>query len=150
VSCCEQAQYILIKGGTLTVGTDATPFPGRATITLHGPPDSRELPLYGAKVVAVREGRLVLHGQPKLPSWTQLNVTGHPGNSSITVAGPVNWVAGARDTRDTEHADCPVRTQHMHTTSTLYIRCLSLHGGTLTHHLMPRCGRLWRTQCHAG
>jgi hypothetical protein len=30
------AQYIFIFGGTLEVGTKSAPFPGKATITLHG------------------------------------------------------------------------------------------------------------------
>jgi hypothetical protein len=44
------AHYILVKGGSLQVGREDAPFPGQATITLHGTPDDRELPLYGAKV----------------------------------------------------------------------------------------------------
>lgn len=45
-----QANYILVKGGSLRVGREDAPFPGSAKITLHGSPDARELPLYGAKV----------------------------------------------------------------------------------------------------
>jgi hypothetical protein len=45
-----QARYILVKGGTLQVGSEERPFPGAACITLHGGPDSREIPLYGGKV----------------------------------------------------------------------------------------------------
>lgn len=46
-----QAHYILVKGGSLQIGaSEAAPFPGSAKITLHGQPDARELPLYGAKV----------------------------------------------------------------------------------------------------
>jgi hypothetical protein len=47
-----QASYILVKGGSLQIGREDAPFPGAAKITLYGPPDSRELPLYGAKVCA--------------------------------------------------------------------------------------------------
>jgi hypothetical protein len=45
-----QASYILVKGGSLQVGQEDAPFPGAAKITLFGPPEARELPLYGAKV----------------------------------------------------------------------------------------------------
>jgi hypothetical protein len=45
-----QASYILVKGGSLQIGREDAPFPSAAKITLYGPPDSRELPLYGAKV----------------------------------------------------------------------------------------------------
>lgn len=91
-----QANYILVKGGTLQVGREDAPFSGRATITLHGQPDARELPVYGAKVLAVREGAVRLHGQPKLPTWTLLNATADQGDSTVNVNGPVNWAVGDR------------------------------------------------------
>ncbi len=53
-----QAYYILIKGGNMTVGTDANPYQSKARITLYGPPNTIELPLYGAKNIAVRYGAL--------------------------------------------------------------------------------------------
>ena len=42
----------------------------------------------------MRQGWLILHGQHKTPTWTQLNATADPGDSSITVNGIVNWVPG--------------------------------------------------------
>ena len=46
-----RAQYILVKGGALYVGTDAEPFPGQATITLTGDrqvrPTCRTSPMSG-------------------------------------------------------------------------------------------------------
>ena len=89
-----QAHYILVKGGNLSIGTPEVPFPGRATITLHGPPNSRELPVYGAKVLAVRDGHVVMHGRPKIPTWTVLNATADVGDTNITLVGQVNWVEG--------------------------------------------------------
>ncbi|GFH20734.1 uncharacterized protein HaLaN_17904 [Haematococcus lacustris] len=91
-----QASYIIVKGGNLSIGSDAVPYPGRARITLHGPPNSLELPLYGAKVLAVRDGHVNLHGQPKLPCWTQLAATVDVGDSTITLLGVVNWRVGDR------------------------------------------------------
>lgn len=91
-----QANYILVKGGTLQVGREDAPFPGRATITLHGQPDARELPVYGARVLAVREGAVQLHGKPKLPTWTLLNATADQGDSTVNVNGPVNWAVADR------------------------------------------------------
>jgi hypothetical protein len=46
--------------------------------------------------LAVREGDVRLHGQPKLPTWTLLNATADPEDTTINVNGPVNWVAGDR------------------------------------------------------
>ncbi len=40
-----QAHYILVKNGTLFIGSEAAPFMGKAAITLLGRYDSRELPV---------------------------------------------------------------------------------------------------------
>ncbi|KXZ54727.1 hypothetical protein GPECTOR_4g796 [Gonium pectorale] len=91
-----QAHYILVMGGNFTIGSAAKPFPGRANITMHGPPHSRDLPMYGAKALAVRQGVVTFFGQPKLPHYTTLNSTVDPGATSITVNGAVNWQVGDR------------------------------------------------------
>ena len=93
-----QARYIILNGGNLEVGTKGSPFPGRAAITLHGRPDDPELPGYGAKALAVRQGNLTLHGRHREPTWTQL-ATGKPlavGARTLTVTGTVNWRLGDR------------------------------------------------------
>ena len=46
----------------LQVGTEDVPFEHKAIITLHGHHRSQELPIYGTKVLAVRNGSLELHG----------------------------------------------------------------------------------------
>ena len=59
-----QAEYIVIShGGVLEVGTEENPYTNEALITLHGHLRSLELPIYGAKVLAVTNGRLDLHGE---------------------------------------------------------------------------------------
>ncbi|QDZ24800.1 fibrocystin-L [Chloropicon primus] len=90
-----QAKYIFLhKGGKLTIGTEDEPYAGKAAITMHGDRNSQELPLYGAKMIAVREGYLDLHGEEKRPVWTKLTETANPGDTSIHVSGPVNWKVG--------------------------------------------------------
>jgi len=39
----------------------------------------------------VREGNLILHGLPKVPTWTQLNATANVGDSYIVIQGTTNW-----------------------------------------------------------
>ena len=92
-----QAGYIIIlgDGATLEVGTEEQPFLQKATITLYGHPKSPELPVYGAKVIALREGTLDLHGKPLLRSWTMLAATGAAGDTSLTLMKPVDWDVGA-------------------------------------------------------
>ena len=89
------AKYIFLhKGGKLRIGSEDEPYNGQAVITMHGDRKSKELPMYGAKVIAVRQGSLELHGQKKMPAWTKLSATASVGDNSITVSGPVNWKAG--------------------------------------------------------
>jgi len=71
----------------------------KAVITLHGrPPGSPELPvvmtpdlpIYGAKTIAVRFGTLDVHGLPKLPTWTKLSANATVGDNVIHLAQVVN------------------------------------------------------------
>ena len=45
------------------VGTEDEPFQHKGIITLHGHLRSLEMPIYGAKTLAVRNGTLDLHGK---------------------------------------------------------------------------------------
>lgn len=54
---------LIVKGGRLTVGTEEQPFEHNAVIEMHGQLRAKELPIYGAKCLAVREGELNLHGE---------------------------------------------------------------------------------------
>jgi hypothetical protein len=92
------ASYIFVRGGRLEVGTQAAPFRHNAVITLHGAKASTpELPIYGAKLIAVRRGSLDLHGTARSPSWTQLAATAEAGASTLQLAvAPTGWRIGDR------------------------------------------------------
>ncbi|CAH1247131.1 PKHD1L1 [Branchiostoma lanceolatum] len=90
-----QAEYILVvNGGLFQVGTEEDPFQHQATITLHGNLRSKELPIYGAKVLAVREGTLDLHGMPVTHTWTLLAETAAAGTDTLVLEQAVTWQAG--------------------------------------------------------
>ncbi|XP_066278772.1 fibrocystin-L-like [Branchiostoma lanceolatum] len=90
-----QAENILITGGgLLQVGTEEEPFQHKGIITMHGHVRSPELPLYGAKTLAVREGTLDLHGKPTPVTWTFLADSVSPGDTTVTLTQSVNWEAG--------------------------------------------------------
>jgi hypothetical protein len=55
---------LIVDGGVLQIGTKENPHLYPATITLHGNLRATELPIYGAKCLAVRNGTLDLHGKP--------------------------------------------------------------------------------------
>ena len=57
---------------------------------MYGSVRSIELPIYGAKVIAVRNGTLDMHGQPVGVTWTNLGQTATAGTDQITLKEPVN------------------------------------------------------------
>ncbi|CAJ1082786.1 fibrocystin-L-like [Xyrichtys novacula] len=90
-----QAENILITdGGRLQVGTEEAPFQHKAIITLHGNVGSPELPVYGAKTLAIREGVLDLHGIPVPVTWTHLAQTVNKGSKTLTLKKAVTWKVG--------------------------------------------------------
>ena len=86
------AHIIFVVGGSLTVGTEQEPFLQKAVITLHGSPVSKELPQYGAKVIACRVCTLDLHGKPTLRTWTNLAATATAGSKLLYLQEPVDWI----------------------------------------------------------
>ena len=59
----QNVEYVVITdGGKLQVGTKENPFNHTASITLYGTIASTQLPIYGAKVLGLRNGTLELHG----------------------------------------------------------------------------------------
>lgn len=89
-------EYLLIlNGGKLQVGTEEYPFQHNAVITMHGHVKSIELPIFGSKVIGLREGTLDLHGRPVGVTWTHLGISALKGSSEITVKEPVVWPVGS-------------------------------------------------------
>ncbi|KAM4540003.1 PKHD1 like 1, tandem duplicate 1 [Odontesthes bonariensis] len=90
-----QAENILITdGGRLQIGQEGAPFQHKAIITLHGNLRSPELPVYGSKTLAVREGVLDLHGVPVPVPWTHLAQTANSGANTLTLMKEVTWKPG--------------------------------------------------------
>lgn len=86
----------MVKGGYMEVGTEEFPYTSQLIITMHSDRESPELPIYGNKVIAVREGILDMHGVVRTPTWTELHETANIGDTSITLFTSVDWVAGER------------------------------------------------------
>ncbi len=85
-------EYILIIGaGKFEVGTEQKPFQHQANITMYGHIRSPELPIFGSKVIAVRNGTLDLHGRPIGVTWTHLGVTATAGSNTVTLKESVFW-----------------------------------------------------------
>ena len=79
------AQYIIVNGGYLEIGTEEFPYDSKLTITMHGDEYTPALPIYGNKVIAVRNGLLEMHGPERSHVWTELETTADVGATSITL-----------------------------------------------------------------
>ncbi|KAL3885610.1 hypothetical protein ACJMK2_025660 [Sinanodonta woodiana] len=90
-----KSKIILITdGGLLQAGTETERHTRKAIITLYGHCRDRELPIYGTKVLALREGVLDLHGKHIPLTWTKLQTTAEAGGTTIVLTHPVEWNVG--------------------------------------------------------
>jgi hypothetical protein len=78
----------------MEVGTEDYPYTSKITITMHGTVSDPYLPIYGNKVIGVREGKLDMHGVTRLRTWTEMEKTEEAGATKITLREEVDWVAG--------------------------------------------------------
>ena len=82
---------IVNNGGHFEIGTEEEPFcSGTALIKLYGHQRSINLPIYGAKVFAIRFGTIDIHGCPKTTTWCELDQTAEPGDTEIVLTHPVH------------------------------------------------------------
>jgi hypothetical protein len=88
------ANWVLVDG-RLRVGSAERPYTKRASITLTGSATDVH-PRCGAKFLcAGPTGQIELHGvAANKVSWTQLNKSAEPGETSIELKEPVDWVSG--------------------------------------------------------
>ncbi|CAF0883351.1 unnamed protein product [Rotaria sordida] len=90
-------EYIVItNGGRLQIGNESNPFQHQAIITMYGHLRSIELPIFGAKVLALRDGTVDMHGKMTLRTWTKLGITANNGSSTITLLQQVDWPIGSQ------------------------------------------------------
>ena len=82
---------LITSGGCLVIGTEDDPFMGKASIVLYGDALSTELPVFGSKVLALREGCIDLHGRPVNVTWTKLASTVPAGSRTLHLVDFVDW-----------------------------------------------------------
>lgn len=91
-----KADWIMLHGGTLSVGAEGQPFGHRATITLTDGTPGEDVMGMGDKVLgSMMGGTLDLHGQPRL-AWTRLNANAPAGATSLTLERAPDWQPGDR------------------------------------------------------
>jgi len=88
------AHYVMVRGGTFEAGTEDYPYTSQLLITMHSNRSSPEIPIFGNKVIAMYNGVLDLHGVPRNPTWTELDVTAEIDSVNITLIRDVDWKVG--------------------------------------------------------
>lgn len=88
------AHYVMVRGGLLEVGTEQFPYTSKLVITMHSNRSSPEIPIFGNKVIAMYNGVLDLHGIPRNPTWTELDVTADIGSIHLNLIRDVDWQVG--------------------------------------------------------
>ena len=87
---------LITSGGRFEVGTEKDPFTSKTQIVLYGHVLSTEIPVYGAKTLALRQGELDLHGRVLNVTWTRLAHTARKGDTEIYLKDWVVWEVGGR------------------------------------------------------
>ncbi|CAM4971603.1 unnamed protein product [Rotaria socialis] len=87
---------VIVNGGCLQIGTEQNPFEHQAVITMYGQLRSIELPIFGAKVLALRGGTVDMHGKTSVRTWTKLRATANNGSVTITLLEQVDWPIGSQ------------------------------------------------------
>ena len=87
---------LITSDGRLEVGTEEEPFLSKTQIVLYGHVLSTEIPVYGAKTLALRKGKIDMHGRPLNVTWTRLRVTAQAGDVSIHLQDYVDWDVGGK------------------------------------------------------
>ena len=87
---------LITSGGRLEVGTEEEPFLSKTQIVLYGHVLSTEIPVYGAKTLALRKGEIDMHGRPLNVTWTRLRTTANGGDIKIHLQDYVDWDVGGK------------------------------------------------------
>ena len=78
------------------MGTEAQPHTQKLEIILYGNKGDQEIPLYGKKMIALRDGKLLMHGADIAVPWTWLEQTANVSDSSLVVqtTNILDWKQG--------------------------------------------------------
>ncbi|MCB1215050.1 MAG: right-handed parallel beta-helix repeat-containing protein, partial [Deltaproteobacteria bacterium] len=89
------ADWILVMGGQLIIGSEETPYEHQATITLDATDTTEEVMGHmGTRGIMVMNGTLSLHGASPAVTWTQINDHAYEGSSQLTLKESVDWQVG--------------------------------------------------------
>lgn len=76
------------------MGTEASPYQHKLTITMHGGYYDKQLPIFGNKGIGCLNCKFDMHGKPKDKTWTLVENTIDVNTKTFTVVEAVDWEAG--------------------------------------------------------
>ena len=85
---------LITSDGVFQVGTEDNPYMAKTQIVLYGHVLSTEIPVYGAKTLALRKGTLDIHGRTINVTWTRLSTTVEAGSDQLYLQDFVDWDVG--------------------------------------------------------
>ena len=88
------SDFIMINGGSLYIGTEQKRYESKLVITLHGERSGPTFPGFGNKNIMIQDGTVDIHGKHRNFTWTDLNESVVPNDTTITVREQVDWQAG--------------------------------------------------------
>ncbi|KAJ3227695.1 Fibrocystin-L [Clydaea vesicula] len=92
-----EATYIFIhNGGKLKIGSKDVPYINQGRIRLWGNIRTKPLPIYGSKVLALRNGQLDIFGAPLNSTWTHLEKTAEKNSNELSLNTFVDWPVGGK------------------------------------------------------
>ena len=90
------ANYIILNGGTLEIGTESDPFRNKTVITLYGDPATDKVfPFAGSKLIYGRSCNVLLYGEPRV-TYTRLSTTSLKGSKKLVLQDAVDWRVGEK------------------------------------------------------
>ena len=87
---------LILDGGRLEIGTEEDPFLSKTEVVLYGHVLSTEIPVYGAKTLALRSGTIDMHGRPLNVTWSRLSQTVNAGDNRLYLRDTVDWAVGGK------------------------------------------------------
>ena len=91
-----ETEWIYLRGGELQIGSEASPYTRKATITLTDTVPDEDINTMGDRGIMLMRGTLSLHGDRE-HTWTKLARTAEAGSTRIEVLDASGWRAGRRD-----------------------------------------------------
>ena len=89
-----QAGFIIMNGGKFIAGTEKHPHTHKLTFIMHGGYYGKQMPMFGNKAIGCKNCKFSMYGNPRTKTWTSLDATVNPGDTTLTVMDTVDWIVG--------------------------------------------------------